>query len=143
MKKIMILLAVAGLIFVSCGNKTQPVVEQAEETCDTLTPEQQEMFANWDMWADLNAEQQELLVVDMKTFLDECKAKCEAKCEGKEEAEEVCPEKAAKCAEFKAKWENFDNLSLDEKKALIDELLACKEECCKEKEKCCKEKAAE
>jgi len=101
-------MAVACLVFVSCGNKPkvteEPVAE--EKCCASLTEEQQEMFANWDMWADLTEEQQVTLVNDMKLFIDECKAKCEEKCAPKEgeEVEEVCPEKAAKCAEFKAKW---------------------------------------
>jgi hypothetical protein len=145
MKKLMILLAVACLIFVSCGNKTQPAaVETPEETCCALTPEQQEMFDNWEVWADLTEDQQTVLVADMKAFMDECKAKCAEKCakkcEGKEEAEEaeeVCPHKAAKCAEMKAKWEDFDNLALDEKKALIDEILAA-HKCCKDKKEGCK-----
>ena len=142
MKKLMILMAVACLIFVSCGNKTQPVVEPQEETCCTLTPEQEEMFTNWDLYAELEAEQQAALVGEMKAFIDACKAKCEEKCEKKceKEGEEVCPEKAAKCAEFKANWENFENLTLDEKKTILDQVLAChKEKCCKDKEEgCCK-----
>jgi TRAP-type C4-dicarboxylate transport system substrate-binding protein len=138
MKKLMILLAVACLIFVSCGNRPEPAVEAvAEETCCELTPEQQEMFDNWDIWADLNEEQQMVLVADMKVFMDECKAKCAEKCQGaKEEGEEVCPHKKAKCEEMKAKWEDFDNLTLDEKKALIDEIFAA-HKCCKEKETAC------
>ncbi|MCL1851279.1 MAG: hypothetical protein FWF70_07770 [Bacteroidetes bacterium] len=141
MKKLMILLAVACLVFVSCGTKKEKATEVvAEETCCALTPEQEAMFENWDLWADLDEIQQTALVADMKAFIDECKAKCEAKCCAKEgeEVEEVCPEKAAKCAEFKAKWEDFDNLTLDEKKAIIDQVLAChKEKCCKEKEEGC------
>jgi hypothetical protein len=143
MKKLMILLAVACLVCVSCGGpKAEKAAEVAEETCCTLTPEQEEMFANWDLYADLEEEQQVALVDEMKAFIDECKAKCEEKCEKKceKEGEEVCPEKAAKCAEFKANWENFENLTLEEQKAILDQVLAChKEKCCKEKEDgCCK-----
>ena len=140
MKKLMILLAVAGLVCVSCGPRTEKAVEPVEETCTTLTPEQEAMFDNWENWADLSEEAQIALVGEMKIFLDECKAKCKAKCEAKceakegEEAEEVCPEKAAKCAEFKAKWEDFENLTLEEQKACIDKVLECKTKCCKEKE---------
>jgi hypothetical protein len=136
MKKLMILLAVSCLIFVSCGTKTQPVAEpEAEPCCASLTAEQQEMFDNWEMWADLDEEQQLALVTDMKAFMDECKAKCAEKCADKEDAEDVCPHKKAKCEEMKAKWENFDNLTLEEKKALIDEICAA-HKCCKEKEEC-------
>jgi hypothetical protein len=75
MKKLLILLAVACLIFVSCGPKKVTEPQVAEETCCTLTPEQEEMFANWELWADLGEEQQIILVADMKAFIDECKAK--------------------------------------------------------------------
>lgn len=123
----MLLLAVAGLFFVSCVNKTQ-TVEAVEETC-CMT----EMLAKWDTFADLDEEGQIALVAEMKAFFD---AKCEAKCEKHEEeaAEEVCPEKAAKCAEFKAKWEDFENLPLEEQKAIIDQIIEHKAKCCKDKE---------
>jgi TRAP-type C4-dicarboxylate transport system substrate-binding protein len=143
MKKLMILLAVACLVCVSCGPRAEKVTDVQEETCCTLTPEQEEMFANWELWADLEEEQQVALVGEMKAFIDDCKAKCEAKCEEKckkegEEAEEVCPEKAAKCAEFKAKWEDFENLTLEEQKAILDQVLEChKAKCCKDKEEAC------
>jgi len=143
MKKLMMLLAVAGLIFASCcgGSKTAQDVEVVEETC-ALTPEQETMFANWENWADLEIDAQQALVADMKAFFDECKAKCEAKKEcKKEEGEEteICPEKAAKCAEFKAKWEAFEELELDAQKELLDMKLAHIAKCCKEKEDgCCK-----
>ena len=146
----MILLAVACLVCVSCGGpKTTQVTEVAvEETCCTLTPEQEAMFANWELWANLDATQQSVLVGEMKAFIDECNAKCEEKCKEKcketckKEGEEPkeCPEKAAKCAEFKAKWEKFETLALEEQKAIIDQVLEChKAKCCKDKEEgCCK-----
>jgi len=133
MKKFMILLAVACLIFVSCGTKKQ--LEAVEETCCTT-----EMLAKWDTFADLDEEGQVALVAEMKAFLDEkCKKKC-AKEEGEEVAEECpgkeakCPEKAAKCAEMKAKWEDFENLPLEEQKALIDQIVEHMAKCCKAKE---------
>jgi len=150
MKKLMILLAVACLVFVSCGPCNKKTVEVTEEKTCTFTPEQEAMFENWEMWADLDAELQVALVGEMKAFIDECKAKCEAKCEAKckeakeecGEVKEECPEKAAKCAEFKAKWEDFENLSLEDQKAILDQVLECmKAKCCKEKgegEGCCK-----
>jgi len=127
MKKFMILLAVACLIFVSCGTKKQ--VEAVEETC-CMT----EMLAKWDTYADLDEADQIALVAEMKAFLDK---KCEGKCqkeEGEEVAEEVCPEKAAQCAEMKAKWEDFDNLLIEDQKALIDQILEHMAKCCKAKE---------
>jgi hypothetical protein len=142
MKKLMILLAVTCLVCVSCGPKKVAEPQVAEENCCTLTPEQEEMFATWELWAELPEDQQIAVVADMKLFLDECKAKCEAKCQEKEGEEEVCPEKAAKCAEFKARWEAFETLSLEEQKAIIDEVLAHKAECCKDKEEACEETCA-
>lgn len=142
----MILLAVACLVFVSCGPRTEKASEVApEEKTFSLSPEQEAMLESWDMWAELTEEQQVALVGDMKVFLDECKAKCEAKCheEGKvaEDPKEECPEKAAKCAEFKAKWEAFEVLSLEDQKAMIDQALECAKACCKEKaEGCCDKK---
>ena len=135
----MILLAVACLVFVSCGPRAEKATEVVEETCDALTPEQQAMFENWDNFANLDLEAQTALVGEMKAFFDECHAKCAAKCEAaKEEGAEpaeVCPEKEAKCAEFKAKWDAFDTFSLEEQKALIDQMLECKKaKCCKEHE---------
>ena len=147
MKKLMLLLAVVGLIFASCGNtKTTEAIETIEETC-TLTPEQEAMFANWENWDALELEQKEALVIEMKAFIDACKAKCEKKCEGKEEGEvkEVCPEKQAKCEEFKAKWEMFEELEMDVQKELLDiKLQHMAKVCCKEnKEGCCKKEKEE
>jgi len=141
MKKLMILLAVACLIFASCcGNKTEKAIETVEETC-ALTPEQELMFENWGNWDELTVEEQAALVPEMKAFLDECKAKCEAKKECKKEdgeEKEMCPGKKAKCEEFKAKWEAFDELELDVQKELIDLKLAHIAKCKEKKEGCCK-----
>jgi len=156
MKKLMMLLAVAGLIFASCGGpKTeQATIEVIEETC-TLTPEQEAMFANWERWDDLTVEERETLVSEMKAFLDECK---KAKCADKKECgKEMCPEKKAKIEEFKTKWEAFEELELDVQKELIDMKLhhiakkmqkdgCCKgqmEGCCKEEGKSCKKEGGE
>jgi hypothetical protein len=126
MKKLMILLAVACLVCVSCKPKVEQPVDVVEEVCPV-----QAMFDKWDTFADLDEEGQVALIAEAKAFFD---ANC---CEHKEDAtegEEVCPEKAAKCAEFKAKWENFENLPMDEQKALIDQIIECKKQCCKDKE---------
>ena len=139
MKKLMLLLAVSGLIFFSCGGTktTDQAITEIEETC-VLTPEQEAMFASWENWDNLTVEEREALVPEMKAFLDECiKVKCAEKCG---EEKEMCPEKKAKCEEFKAKWEAFEELELDVQKELIDiKLHHMAKECCKgEKEDCCK-----
>ena len=132
----MILLAVACLVFVSCGPRTEKATEVTEETtCCELTPEQEADWANWD---NLDLERQTALIGEVKAFFDDCHAKCEAKCEAaKEEGavpEEVCPEKEAKRAEFKAKWDAFDTMTLEEQKALLDQAFECKAKCCHDKE---------
>ena len=127
----MMLLAVAGLIFASCGTKTQQATEIEEPKCEFTL-----MLDKWATFDELDEEGQIALVGEMKAFLNECKAKHEEKCasEKGEQAEEVCPEKAAKCAEFKAQWEEFENLELEVQKALIDQVLEHKAKCCKNKE---------
>jgi hypothetical protein len=113
MKKIMILLAVACLIFVSCNNAPKATEPVGETKC--------EFALNLEKWATLNDEgvDQEALVAEMKIFIDECFAKCEEPKEG----EEVCP--------IKEEWANFDNLELDGKITLIDKIFEHKKECCK------------
>jgi hypothetical protein len=143
MKKLM-LLAVAGLIFVSCGNRPQSAVEEVQETTQC-----EAMLERWAGFDELELEDQVVLIGEMKAFLDECKAEKEEKCPMKEEGAEVCPEKAAKCAEFKAKWEAFETLELDAQKEMINCIInhlqeGCgkekKEGCCKkDKEECTKE----
>lgn len=144
MKKLFII-AIAGLFtFASCGKKavepaTEPV--QTEQECEKkceLTEEQKaemEAWANWDSQTD---ERKAELVANKKACLDKCMAEKAEKCEGETEK---CPEKEAKCAEMKAKLDNWDNLTIDEKKALLDEFAPKK--CCKGEgheggEGCCK-----
>jgi hypothetical protein len=131
----MLLLAVACLIFVSCGNRAEKPAVVEEPVCEFKL-----MLDKWDAFADLEEEGQIALVAEMKAFFD---AKCEEHCkeakEECEEAKEVCPEKEAKCAEFKAQWEAFETLTLEEQKAIIDQIIEHKSKCCKEKEEgCCK-----
>ena len=128
-------MAVACLVFISCGPRTETPTEVVEETTCALTPEQEADWANWD---NLDLERQTALVGEVKAFFDDCHAKCEAKCqEAKEEGAEpaeVCPEKEAQRAEFKAKWDAFDTMTLEEQKALLDQAFECKAKCCKAEE---------
>ena len=130
----MILLAVACLGFVSCDSTPKPTEPTEATTCDALTQEQQD---NWAKYAELTPDEQIALVGEMKAYFDACYAKCEAKCEAKEEGTEpavVDPEKEAARAEFKAKWDAFDTLTLEEQKALLDQAFECKAKCCKAEE---------
>jgi len=126
MKKIMILLAVACLVFVSCGPKkaTEPV---EEPKCEFAL-----MLDKWATFDELDEEGQVALVAEFKAYFDEC---CKEKCtkEG-EEAEAICPEKQAEIDAFKAQWEIFDTLTLEEQKAIIEKCIEHKKSCCKDKE---------
>jgi len=123
MKKFMILLAVACLIFVSCDN-TPKATEPEEPKCEFTL-----LLDKWATFEELNEEGQIALIAEIKAYFDECcKEKCEAK-EG-EEVKEVCPEKEA----FIAQWNDFANLDLEAQKAIIEK--------CIEHKKCCKEKEA-
>ncbi|MCL2313331.1 MAG: hypothetical protein FWC41_12810 [Firmicutes bacterium] len=132
MKKLMLLLAVAGLIFVSCGNTAQPVAEEVTETnpCEL-------MLDKWAGLEELDEEGQLALIGEMKAFLDElCKEKCEAKCKEGEEGEvkEMCPEKV----QFKADWADFENLEPAKQIECINWIIEHMKKCNDKKEGCCK-----
>ena len=120
MKKCMILLAVACLIFASCENKPKATEEPEAPKC--------EMTINLEKWATLNDEgvDQEALVAEVKAFLD---GWCKENCKEAEEGTEPCPEKEA----FKAKWEAFDELTLEEKIEVINNVFE-RIKCCQKEE---------
>ena len=112
----MILLAVACLIFVSCNN-TPKATEPEPAPCElTLTLEK---------WATLNDEgvDQEALIAEVKAYLD---GWCTENCKEAEEGAEPCPEKEA----FKAKWNAFDELPLEEKIEIINSVFEHIKSCC-------------
>ena len=133
MKKLW-MIAIAGVFFfASCGNKAKQVTTETEEPevakcCDELTEEQKADCAAWEDWDNQTPERQEELVAKMKECFDAKMAEKAEKCDA--EQKEECPEKAAKCAEFKAKWDSWETLTIAEKKALLDEAKSC---CCKKK----------
>jgi hypothetical protein len=131
MKKLMLLLAVAGLIFVSCGTKTQPA--EAPE----VNP-YEVMLDKWATLDELTPEDQIALVGEMKAFLDECKEKCKEKCT-KEEATEEVKEECPVMAQLKADWANFENLEIERQIECINWIVDHYKNCCKDKkEGCCK-----
>jgi hypothetical protein len=146
MKKLAVLISVCCFVFASCNNKPAPeqVDEVAPETCEAkkeccqMTEEQKADMAAWKDWDNQTIEKKEELVAKCKACIDKKMAEKKEQCDA--EKTEACPEKKAKCEEMKAKFDNWDNLTLDEKKALLDEMSCCKKKCCKDGEKkCCKD----
>jgi len=145
MKKLW-MIAIAGVFFfASCCNKPKEVAteqgeEQTEETkcCKELTEEQKAAMAAWEDWDNQTPEKKAELVANAKECIDKKMAEHAEKHDG--EQKEMCPEKAEKCAAFKAKWEKWDELNIEEQKALIDEKMEfCHKNCeKKEAEGCCK-----
>ncbi len=110
----MILMAVCCLVFASCDNK------QKEEPA--LTPEQQEMAEkqkqfmkdreDWNNWENQTDERKAELLNKSKTAYEKRKAAQE--------------EKEARKAKFEEALANWDNLSLDERRAAFDLLAPAK-----------------
>ena len=134
MKRLTVLAGVLCFVFVSCCNKTADVPEENQCTkdekheCCKMTEEQKaecEAFRKqWDDWANLTDDVKKELVGKMKVRIDEKYAKMEAE-----------------FAACKAEWATFENLSLDEQKALIDKRMCCKKSCCKKScDKTCEKK---
>lgn len=161
MKKLMLLIAAACFVFVSCNNKPAeeatveetPEVAAEEPGCCQMTEEQKAFKADWDNWANQTDERKAELVAKAKECFDKRMAECEAhkaECEAKK-AE--CEAKKAECEAHKAECEakkaamteklaGWDNMTLDEQKAFLDEYAPCCKEkkCCKkEGEGCCKD----
>ena len=132
---------------VACNNtpkQEEAVTEPVQEETEVVEEKQEcpmhalkDAYAQWDEMTD---EAKAELNAKAVAMFDEMDAKM---AEMKEAGEEVCKEMAemteeqkaeceAKCAEMKAKWENFANMTVDEQKDLIMERLgACDKPCCK------------
>ena len=141
MKKLSLLAGLLCFVFVACCPKTEePKQEEvAEKQCckqehkcckSDMTDEEKaackEFCEKWKDFENQPEDVQKELVMNAKAKMDECDAKAAAK---KAECE-------AKKAEFEAKWANFNNLPLEEQKALIDMKMNCKKGGCCKKEGC-------
>ena len=122
MKKLFVIVCACGLIFTGCKNKevteetTEPVAPQ-EEQMDPEMEKCKAMCEAWQNWDQQTDEMKAELIADRKAKITEQEAR-KAECEAKK------AEFEAKKAEFEKTWaENwakFDELSIDEQKALID-----------------------
>ena len=152
MKKLFVCAFAACIALASCCNKTE-----TEETTVPPMPEEQanpemekckaqcEAWQNWDQQTD---EQKAELIADRKAKITEAEAK-KAECAAKRAEFEA--KKAEFEANWAANWAKFDEMSMDEQKALIDDYMMfnapCRpqghcqkaEGCPKEGGKCCKE----
>ena len=158
MKKLVLTLGLACLFMVACDNTPkqpeQPAEPVQEEKTEVVEEKQEcpmhalkDAFANWETMEEAAKTE---LIGKAKTTFAEMDAAMEAKKAEMEAAgEEVCKEMAemteeqkkeceAKCAEMKAAWEKFDELTLDEQKDLIMKRL---EGCGGEEKGCCKHDA--
>jgi len=161
MKKLVLTLGLACLFMVACDNtpkQPEQTAEPAQEVKTEVVEEKHDCpmhalkdeYAKWDEMTDeakaeLNKKASEIFTkmdAEMEAKKAEMEAAGEKVCkEMAEMTEEQKAECEKKCAEMKAKWENFANMTVDEQKDLIMERMSgCKEDhkdCCKgEKEGC-------
>ena len=141
MKKLAVLVSALCFVFVGCNCSTpapETTTEDTTEKCEgkkecQLTEEQKAEMAAWNDWDNQTPEKKAELVANRKACIDKKMAEKAEKCDA---TKEQCPEKKAKCEEMKAKWDNWNNLTIDEQKALLDEVKCCgKKQCCKEGDK--------
>ena len=152
MKKLVLTLGLASLFMVACNNTpkqpeqtAEPVQEEktevVEEKHDCPMHALKDEYAKWDEMTDeAKAELNKkacAVFAEMDAKMEEMKAAGEG-CtkEMAEMTEEAKAECEKKCAEMKAAWENFANMTVDEQKDLIMKRL---EGCNHDGEKpCCK-----
>lgn len=144
MKKLAVILCACSLLTIGCKNSketTEEVIDMTEVE-EQVDPEvekckaQCEAWQNWDQQSD---EQKAELISARKAKIEEheaMKAECEAK-RAEFEAQKAEFEKT-----WAENWAKFDEMSVDDQKALIDNYMKfnCPKHGCKEGEgpKCCK-----
>lgn len=108
MKKLFLLLAVGSLLMTGCHNGSKPSSDTKQT--DSATVAMQEKFQkdreDWNNWENLTDERKAELLDEQKLVYEKQKAIKEAR--------------EARKAKFEAAMENWDNLSLDERKAAFD-----------------------
>ena len=133
MKKLMLLIAAACFVFVSCNNKSAEETVATEENtevaaeeqhCCQMTEEQKAFKADWENWENQTEERKAELIAKAKECFDKRMAECEAH---KAECE-------AKNGEIEKVMANWDNMTIEEQKAFLGE------GCCKDGQKPCEKK---
>ena len=152
MKKLFLTLGLASLFMVACNNtpkQEETVAEPVQEETEVVEEKQEcpmhalkEEYAKWDemddqMKADLN-QKAAAVFAEMDAKMEEMKAAGEG-CtkEMAEMTEEAKAECEKKCAEMKAAWEKFGEMTVDEQKDLIMQRLGG----CEGEKDCCKHDA--
>ena len=121
MKRLLLLATIATFLFASCcSNKEKCEATDGQNAphkcCQEMSEEQKQTCTDWKNWESLDEERKIELVSGAKEKYDLKKAERE--------------ERMVKIAEFDLKMENWETLSLDEKKALCDEMYSlCKGNC--------------
>lgn len=130
MKKVLLALSLfVAVLLGSCCNSNQKAEQKCtkqETKCDgkhehncnkkhehncEMKPQMQSAMEKWSKWEELNDEDKKALIAEVKSCFDTCKAEKKTECNKSNEA----------CA-------NFDNLTLDEQKAMIDKMMQnCKD----------------
>ncbi len=152
MKKLFLTLGLASLFMVACNNtpkQEETVAEPVQEETEVVEEKQEcpmhalkDEYAKWDELTDeAKAELNQKAAAtfnEMDAKMEEMKAAGEEVCKGMAEmTEEQKAECEQKCAEMKAAWENFANMTLDEQKDLIMKRLGG----CEGEKSCCNQEA--
>lgn len=127
MKKLILLAAISCMLLGSCKQQAKSDEQQIQLPVPEMTEEQKQAKEDWENWESLSNERKNELLDQQKAAYDKMKA-------AKDERE-------ARKAKFEEAMANWDNLSLDERRAAFDLLYpkkataekdSCKGNCAKE-----------
>lgn len=118
MKKVILLAGVACFVFASCCSKgdkcpnkdaTDTTCKEVEKPCcKEMTEEQKQAIADWKSWSNIDEARKNVLLQERKDRFEQCKVERE--------------KRQTELEALEAKMADWENLSIDEKRALIDEI---------------------